>query len=434
MRLARYQLYRGDAKGIEQGIESLQQALTAAPGWEIALIELAHAYLRKLTLEPENAAFWLAKAEAIASENELGKRGQRLAALLDAIKENKNIAQLAEWFTDTDILNSARLSYSRMLFGQGKTQEALTQALLVKDNCVNCPYVYQQLAATYMVLGQVQESFDSFARYRLYQNEDKKHPAEIAGYITLNQHSLREMAKWHFQNPQNKPLLPHQRNALALFYLTLGKVTDAEKLLADVSHSTTQFFDLYTLAALHGAKSDFQSSLKYLQRRQHAYPDNDRFKLSVVVALWQLNQYKDALAALKAFNILDDTKGVPDSIDFSLWSVYAALLQEHGNADFAMDILVKLAATLRAGLLPNSHNSDIRLAAVLALQGKNDEALQQLDITLKQGWVSDFNQNWWYLQDSPYFKKLSANPRFQQLVSRYHMEIESIFQQTRKTY
>lgn len=430
LKLAYYQLYRGDAKGVDQAIETLQQLVATEPSWSVPRVELAYGFIRKTRIEPNNKGFWLGKARTISSHNNLGKSGERLALIVDAI-DNKQVShdKLEDMFAAESVLTSARLTYSDLLFNQGQIQKALTQAQLALEACADCPYVYRKIATTFMLLGRVQEGFESFSRYRSLINHSDENPANNAGNVRLTMQSLIDMAHWHFQTSIPETLLPHQRNSLALFYLTLGQIEGAESLLSPTSKTSTHFFDLYTMSAIAGAKGDFETSYALLKKRQNLYPNNPRFKVSVVYALWKLGRSKEAMQAFDEFQIIVSPDSLPQIMSFSIWSLYAALLLEVGDLSLGKLILDKLENQLRAGIVPGSKSADIRLASILALQSKNQEALQHLELAISQGWVSDFNQNWWNIQDSPYFRRLSSDARFQQIAANYHRQIALILQQ-----
>lgn len=424
LQLAYYQLYRGDSEGVDQAIETLQRLTATAPDWSLPKVELAYAFIRNAKLSPDNNEFWLSKARAIAGDRRLGKAGVRLSEVLAFTVEPNDITLLVPVF-DGATLTSERLALSDLLFQRGKTQEALTQLQSALENCLDCPHVYRKLATTQMVLGNVEEGFSSFSQYRMLINRRGEDPIDNAGNIPLNLTSLHAMANWHFQQPMPTNLLKHQRNTLALFYLTLGKIDLAEGLINYQASNATDFFDLYTLAAIAGAKGDFEKSYTFLKKRQALFPENDRFKLSVVYALWQLGRYEDAMTAFRQYEILSESEVLPDVLPFPTWSLYAGLLLKTGDSAKGERILEAMEKQLQAGLVTGSQLRDTRLASVFALQGREQQALNQLEIAIKQGWVSDFNQNWWYLKDSPYFKILNDDERFQQLVTRYEEGIAS---------
>lgn len=421
MQLVRYQLYRGDSNGLDQAIESLQQLIAIEPRWVIPKLELAYSFVRKASLLPAENGFWLDKASAIATDINAGDKGRRLIEMINAKRQLPFDAQAL--FSKEDVLISARLAYSDVLFTQGKTALALEQAQLALAQCADCPYIYRKVATTQMVLGQVQEGFSSFSQYRMLINRSNHNPADNAGYVPLNKQSLSEMVKWHVQTPMPTTLLNHQSNALALFYLSLGEINRAKAVVMSSPDTSTEFYDLYTHAAIAGAAGEFETSYALLAKRQESYPDNDRFKLSVVYALWQLGRYEEAMRTFEQFSILPTSAPLPDTMPFATWSLYAALLDKTGNKTKANAILTQLAKDLTAGITTGSQEADIRLASILALQGKTDDSLTQLRTAVSQGWVSDFNQNWWQLEDSPYFRSLHSNAEFQRIVADYHDSI-----------
>ena len=426
LQLAYYQLYRGDTQGVEQAIDVLQQISTTEPNWATPKLELAYSFIRMAKAQPTQRDFWLAKAQAISQAPALTNHGQRLIALLQTPANSSLNDDLSELFVGSAPLVSERLAYSDWLFVKGELELAEKQAQLALVQCSNCPYVYRKVATAQVVRGQVEDGFANFNRYRMLLNKNSLNPTDNAGYVPLNRQNLSDMAKWHFASVLPEPLLDHQRNTLALFYLTLNRIDLAENIVNTTPQSSSQFFDLYTHAAIAGAKGDIQSSYQLLVKRQAMYPNNPRFKLSLVYALWQLGQYEAALEAFEQYGLPPHNNSLPGHLPFEIYSVYAALLLKTGDEPTGQDILSRLTEQLRAGFTPGSDNADIRLASVLALQGKHDDAIHQLELAISQGWVSDFNQNWWNIQDSPYFKGLVTNPEFQKVINDYFSVISAI--------
>jgi DNA-binding winged helix-turn-helix (wHTH) protein/tetratricopeptide (TPR) repeat protein len=426
LKLASYQLYRGDAQGIDQAINTLQQLTVTEPKWDVPKTELAYAFLRKARLEPTNKPFWLNKAHVISQDQSLVRRGGRLAVLIDVLQGKE--LNLEEWkeLLEDELLTSERLAFGQTLFEKGYDVHALEQMQLAQQSCLDCPYLYRRLASIQLSSGDIEAGFNSFSHYQMLLNRTGDDPIHNAGYVPLNLNRLQQMADWHSQTLVPETLLNHQRNYLALFYLSLGRIDNAEQLLTTTPDESSEFFDLYTHAAIAGAQSDFEQSLILLKKRQTLFPDNQRFKLSVVYALWQLHRYEDAIRAFNEFEIINESAPWPDIMAFSTWSVYAALLLKTDNVSLGQKILQKLEHQLQAGLIPGSQQADIRLASVKALLGKREQALEQLEIAIKQGWVSDFNHSWWYIQDSPYFSALREDERFQTIVARYHQGIANM--------
>ena len=426
LKLASYQLYRGDAQGIDQAINTLQQLTVTEPKWDVPKTELAYAFLRKARLEPTNKPFWLNKAHVISQDQSLARSGGRLAVLIDVLQGKE--LNLEEWkeLLEDELLTSERLAFGQTLFEKGYDVHALEQMQLAQQSCLDCPYLYRRLASIQLSSGDIEAGFNSFSHYQMLLNRTGDDPIHNAGYVPLNLNRLQQMADWHSQTLVPETLLNHQRNYLALFYLSLGRIDNAEQLLTTTPDESSEFFDLYTHAAIAGAQSDFEQSLILLKKRQTLFPDNQRFKLSVVYALWQLHRYEDAIRAFNEFEIINESAPWPDIMAFSTWSVYAALLLKTDNVSLGQKILQKLEHQLQAGLIPGSQQADIRLASVKALLGKREQALEQLEIAIKQGWVSDFNHSWWYIQDSPYFSALREDERFQTIVARYHQGIANM--------
>lgn len=428
LKLARYQLYRGDPHGVDQAIDTLQALAAFEPHMQVPRIEIAYGFIRKSRIDPNNREFWLNKAAAVNQGLLPGDAKQRLSAVIRAAGRRPDHQLIDDTlFAGTDTLISARLAYSELLFEQGNIEDAALQAEIALQDCLDCPYIYRKLATAQVVLGEERAGFGNFENYRTLINRSSDDPLDNAGNIPLTMKKLEDMAHWHYARAMPDELLTHQRNTLALFYLSLGKVNSAQNILTSSPQDSTQFYDLYTHAAIAGAKGQFEKSHGLLQKRQKLYPDNRRFRLSVVFSLWQLGQDEKALERFLAFGLLDTQGDVPMMPEFEVWSLYGALLMENGQRAKGMEILTKLESQLQSGVMPGSQLADIRLASILALLGRHDESLYQLQTAIEQGWVSDFNQNWWYLQGSPYFRSLASHPRFKQIHSSYQQRLKDAF-------
>ncbi|MFT5839409.1 MAG: hypothetical protein ACI9UT_001912, partial [Flavobacteriales bacterium] len=57
------------------------------------------------------------------------------------------------------------------------------------------------------------------------------------------------------------------------------------------------------------------------------------------------------------------------------------------------------------GLLKSSDQGYLGYAQTLALLGESELALKEIETALVNGWVEYFNNNWWYLEDDPFFLK-----------------------------
>jgi hypothetical protein len=86
-------------------------------------------------------------------------------------------------------------------------------------------------------------------------------------------------------------------------------------------------------------------------------------------------------------------------------------------------VLNTLAKRFEQGLLRSSDQGYLGYAPTLALLGESELALKEIETTLANGWVEDFNNNCWYLEDDPFFKNLRDMEQFDRLVNKHHKAI-----------
>jgi hypothetical protein len=210
----------------------------------------------------------------------------------------------------------------------------------------------------------------------------------------------------------------------------MGQTQKAQQLMQPVlSNEDDGFFTLYTLAALFGAQNNHLLSHAFFEKRMTLYPKNRRFVLSVAYSLWISGEAPEALKLLQQTSLPnDDIEFLQHSTDIGLIQLYGALLLENGPHVKGRKVLNTLAKRFEQGLLRSSDQGYLGYAQTLALLGESELALKEIETTLVNGWVEDFNNDWWYLEDDPFFKKLRDMERFKLLVKKHHRTMSTLME------
>jgi hypothetical protein len=134
------------------------------------------------------------------------------------------------------------------------------------------------------------------------------------------------------------------------------------------------------------------------------YPKNRKFVLSVAYSLWISGEAPEALKLLQQTSLPnDDIEFLQQSTDIGLIQLYGALLLENGPHVKGRKVINTLFKRFEQGLLKSSDQGYLGYAQTLALLGESELALKEIETALVNGWVEYFNNNWWYLEDDPFF-------------------------------
>ncbi|NQZ07061.1 MAG: winged helix-turn-helix domain-containing protein [Algicola sp.] len=445
--LAMFHQHKHSQKHTQKAIEYLQQTQAVVPQFLPAYIELGYANLWLALRNPQAKSLLFKKVQVLSD---------KAMALDDQAIDSRLLAACLKWFGGdkqalTDLApallksktasTSSRLAVANILFIQSNRVDAIKHQELAVSGCPDCASAYYALATSQsvaMALTQAFKNYDKFLELSAYEGDN---PMNLANLNRLTTAKLSAMNQWIEKAPTPAKLLTHQRNTLALFYLSLGKQAQAQKLMNDAqADKDSNFFTLYTQAAVAGAKKDFERTTAMLLKRHEHYPDNRRFAFSLALAYLMIDQ-TDLSFELLTTGVFEvpptqpsNTDDIKDS-EFHRWSLYGTLLirgkelgeeLEGENQGNGQKIMALLEAKITSGLMATDIQSNMTYASILALQGKTEQALSQIKQVLEGGWVADFNLNWWHLEDDPYLQSLKDEPAFIEMVGDYHRRIGEI--------
>ena len=436
--LAMFHQHKHNQKNTQKAIEYLQQIQAVAPQFLPGFIELGYANLWLALRNPQAKQLLMKKAQALSDK----------ATALDAKAiDSRVLAACLKWFNgdklDLTDLNkallksktasaSSRLAFANILFIQSNRTDAIKHQKLAIRDCADCASAYYALATSQSVTMDLTQAFKNYDQYLELSAYEGDNPMSLANLNRLTITKLSAMNQWIETTSIPTKLLAHQRNTLALFYLSLGKQTQAQQLMINAQPAKdSDFFTLYTQAAVAGAKKDFETNTAMLLKRHEHYPDNRRFTFSLALAYLMIGQADLSFELLTTvvFEQFPKQPSHPDDIkddEFHRWLLYGVLLLRGDDPSKGQKIMALLEEKITSGLMATDIESNMTYASILALQGKKAQALNQIKRVLDSDWVADFNLNWWHLEDDPYLQLLKDEPAFIELVEDYHRRVKQI--------
>lgn len=435
--LGQFHMNKGQADNIKKAVNYFQQSLTIEPNYVPAILELGFAYLQLSHLEYRNHFAYKNKAMALAKKmKSLAPTNPNILALMHlTLAENERKLSHQERLKTNEgpTLNHRTLiAFSRAYFHLGKIDDAIKLQNEALTLCANCAYIYYALSTSQLIKGDLEKAFANFQLFLELNDGQANNPHKELGYSNLTLSKLKATSKWIETSAiEHDSIDPKQRNTLTLFYMSTRQLQKAQQLMQPTLHKEdNNFFTLYTLAALFGAQNNHLQNHAFFEKRMRLYPENTRFVLSVAYSFWVLGKTDEALKLLQQTSLPNEVITlIQHSTDIGLIQLYGALLLETGLLDEGRKVLTALAKRFEQGLLGASGQGQIGYAQTLALLGDNTLALKEIETTLSNGWVEDFNNNWWYLEDDPFFKNLRDMVQFELLVKKHHKTIITLFEQ-----
>ena len=419
--LAKFHQFKGGKENKLIAIEYYQKLIVLAPNYIQAYSEIAYLNIELMPLIPNEKQLFYRKA-ILASEK---ANNQFLIAYINEIKnpdsKSHTVEQAFEALNQNtaNVLVSTRIALADFLFQNGKINKAIEQQKLAVNDCPSCAEIHRKLANSHMVNMSLEKAAKYFNSYHELSSYDYKNPIRIVNQGLLSMQTLKTMYQW-YEKTSIKLNDKYQHNHLTLFYLNLGLFKNASELSKEREVANiSDFFTLYTFAALEGSKRNFAQSLSYLKRRHELFPTNRQFTLSLSLAYWMVGQNETALTLL-------EQEVIAKGFDMSAYQIlHAALLIENNQLSLVKPLLIKTESSLlnRENLNANNH---MELAMIYALLGDSEKSIMSLGLSLEMGWVSDFNLNWWRLEDNPFLASVKNDQKFKVLVRNYYEKLASI--------
>jgi DNA-binding winged helix-turn-helix (wHTH) protein/Flp pilus assembly protein TadD len=432
--LGQFHLNKGQAGNIKKAINYFQKSLSITPNYVPAMLDLGFAYMQLSRLEGSTHFAYNNKAMELAKKmSGLAPNNQNVLALtqLTFPKSEQKVSH-QEWLKNhyrANLTHRTLIAFSKVYFDEGRLNEAIKLQNKALTLCANCAYIYNALSTSQLIKGDLEQAFANFQLYIELNDGQANNPLKELGYSNLNLSKLKATFKWlNLSEIEQDSIDPKQRNSLALLYLSTRQLQKAQQLMQlALKNKDDSFFTLYTLAALYAAQNHHEQSHVLFEKRMRLYPETKRFVLSVAYSFWIAGKTDDALKLLQDTSLQNDAVSLlQNNTDIGLIQLYGALLLEDSQYDKGRKVLTTLTKRFEQGLLGSSDQGYIAYAQTLALLGENKLALKEIETALLNGWVEDFNNNWWYLEDDPFFKNLLNEEKFSELIKKHRKKISSV--------
>jgi DNA-binding winged helix-turn-helix (wHTH) protein/Tfp pilus assembly protein PilF len=432
--LGQFHLNKGQADNIKKAINYFQQSLTIEPNYVHAMLDLGFAYLQLSQIQDSGVSTYKNKAMQLAKKmTGLRTNNSNVSALMQlTLAKNERELSHQHWLENYDGANLSHrslIAFSKAYFHEGRIDDVIKLQNKALTRCANCAYIYNALATSQLIKGDLASAFTNFQLSLELNDSQANNPIRELGYSNLTLSKLKATSKWIKTSGIEHDLIdPKQRNPLALFYLSLRQPQKAQQLMQPALHKIDNgFFTLYTLAALYGAQQNHLQSHVFFEKRMTLYPENDRFIMSMAYSFWISGKTDEALTLLQQTILVNnDITLLQHNTDIGLILLYGALLLENGQQGKGRQVLTTLAKRFEQGLVGSSDQAYLGYAQTLALLNENKLALKEIETALTNGWVEDFNNNWWYLENDPFFKGLRDMDQFKNLIAQHHKTISKL--------
>jgi len=418
--LADYKLLQDKQK---EALDHVLQARSIAPGNnQLKLLE-AHIYWQLANISNNSQDLFIDKLVRSVESLE----PSREQALLGFLSTQPTAIQLKQYSANSEALSHWALSALAIgLFQRGLVKEAESTLLSAQQKCRACAYIHKHLAYTRSVLGMGEQAFSDFQQFLDLMNQPQNQNLKKNSYGEINVERLAETKAWLDSQPRIVVRSTPHRNSLAMFYLNIGDLRQAKKVMKkQFSNQDTDFFSYYTRAAIAGSSGDFVSAQRWLELRHKQFPDNPRFALSRVYATWLAQGPEAAWQVLQQLPEMQPSFASPEQGTQQLQLLFATLAKRTGRSQQNGAWQIALAnQRINTDTLPEE--ASYSLIQRLILQDELEQALQVLKNLLASGWTVDYYEQWWPLEKDPFLQPLQQLPQFQILVADHQKKLTEI--------
>ncbi len=242
--------------------------------------------------------------------------------------------------------------------------------------------------------------------------------ADLANvYVTLGRYD--EALDWSLRNQQLNPNLPHSPYHVSLGLMPLDDDSATGRfLLAAERQFPTELRIQGLLAWLDLRRGFNRAALERARRMVRNAPDNTEgppilAELAVVVGDTGAERLIEPLAR-------QDPEAAGQMFPESLRSLYALTLQRQGDTRRAAELWRASAAAAHRSLDAGaeSYTAPMELAAISAVEGHTDAALEWLERGYRAGWKDAR-----FLNLDPFFASVRREPRYQALVAAMTQDV-----------
>ncbi len=281
------------------------------------------------------------------------------------------------------------LWFGNMIREQGKYPEALSMIQRAYQLSPMSSQINRSLAYAYLNLRKVSDAQHYYQRSLELDEQFPDRAIADLDFYELNITRAKAFLKWAKENQAILNKRPNYQLTQAQVRLSLGQIEEVKAILAKLdSKSINPSFLLYMQASLASVLGHKEQVVHLLRERLLLHQNNERFILPYVLALFQNDQYQQALIILE--------KHLPEltqsDIEITMDNQYALVIY--------LQILEKLNRSEQANqqmqrltrwFIEQPQRPNMWLASWLNFSGEKAKARTLLTKLLKQGWLPDFN-------------------------------------------
>lgn len=401
--MGRFLWNRRNPEDTERAINYFQKAIEISPNYALAYIGLSDAYI--FQYEYGNLSRDKAYKEAqynIKRALELDSQLAEPYTSLGLIAMNLGDYNKAEELFNQAIdfnpnYTTAYHWYGLLLNNMGKHEKALKLQQHVLSIDPLSAIVHRNVAFSYLLSGNREKAVEYFeTSLKIGPNLFGTAFLKLNIY-SLNQQAAEQIIRFIIKNYATIPeTVPHK---ITLALLSLTADTDSKaKIFIEQSKVLVPDHPRITdaLIALHAAHYDWEKVIDLLNNKLQRQPLNQSVKLELAYAYYFAQRYDLLQDHLKKYG--HSLKGN--------WRIY---LLANMNAAFTTSQLTETVPTITIEPLEE--------VALLINNNQADEATNKLHQYIKQGYIDDFSQRWWTIENDPLFELIRDSDDFKTLVS-----------------
>ncbi len=297
-------------------------------------------------------------------------------SILNAIKFSPNYALSYLWF-------------GNMLREQGQYSKALAMIQKAYELSPMSSQINRSLAYAYLNLRKVTNAKHYYQRSLELDNRFPHKAIADLDFYELDISRAKAFLKWVETNQRILSKSPNYRLTEAQVRLSLGQIDRVINILSELDdRNINPSFLLYMQASLASVQGEHEKVVSLLRERLLIHQNNERFVLPYVLALFQNQQYQDALVMLEKHlpELTDSNIEITFDNQFAL-SIYLQTLDKLNQSSATKQVTQRLSRWF----VEQPQRPSLWLANWLNFTGEKAKARTLLTKLLKQGWLPDFN-------------------------------------------
>jgi len=406
--LGRHEMAKRTTTSLAAAEQHFKQAIELDPDYALAYVSLAHTYglqwsyggllfeeslqrrqplvEKALELDPFSGEAHTAKISLHRFQQLKTREGSRRRKEEDAIeKEYLEAIELNPNYA------TAHQSYSNLLRGEGRFEEALAQIRLAAELDPMSPVIQTALAGTTWDAGRAEEALLLARRNIERYPEFPNNYAQMARFQTRLGH-LGEAQRWIWDARRRNSDDTGTWWQLCIGFMDLGDALSAEECTKQLSEAHPEkLFSHVMRAALNEFRGEWNAAiatLEYLSERVPGWPAYDRWLADLTAASGDVEGARRLMADTFPEFLEDGLELAEDDYELFAAMVFAAILQANGETD-RRDVLL-LALEQRIATMHRTRGVAYGILDVYihAMRGDRDRAIAGLREAIDMGWRS----------------------------------------------